>query len=185
MHLPNYIPKKPDDDLKFKPALRDPTRGSGLAILWGFITPCFFLGQSFFTKLVTSPRYNFDAKTISFGTSCTSSFLVLILGVTWYWRSVSGFDRKLFLIGFAGSIFDTIGKTFIQTAFSRGPAGPVAAFVEINNVLLVCAEALRTWTMPSGLEFFGFIGGITGGLSFIFPKELQMFKRFLLCVICC
>ena len=99
--------------MKFHQVERDPEMGSGIAIMWGFITPCFFLGQSFYTKYVTSDRFNFDAKTISYGTSCTSSFFILLLGVTWYWRSVSAFDSKLFCIGIAGAVFDVVGKSFI------------------------------------------------------------------------
>lgn len=97
-----------------------------------------------------------------------SSFIVLFIGVTWYWRSVAPFDRTLFLYGIAGSVLDTIGKSFIQTAFSKGPAGPVAAFVEMNNIVLIILDSFRAWSMPSGLEILGFILGITGGLCFVF-----------------
>ena len=96
--------------------------------------------------------------------------MVLLIGVTWYWRSVAPFDGKLFLIGIFGSVMDTIGKSFIQTALAKGPAGPVLAFVEMNNVLLIILEALRTWTFPTGLEILGFILGISGGLSFVFKE---------------
>lgn len=60
---------------------------SWIAIIWAVITPAFFLAQSFFTKYVVQPKYNFDAKTISFGTSSFTCFFVLIVGVTWYWRT--------------------------------------------------------------------------------------------------
>lgn len=111
--LPSDIPDDPDDGLLYRPSIRDPSYGTGIAILWGFITPCFFLIQSFYTKYVTSEKYNFHAYTISLGTSSFTSFLVLILGVTWYWPYVAPFNLKLFLIGIVGSILDTIGKSFI------------------------------------------------------------------------
>ena len=136
--------------------------------MWGFITPVFFLTQSFFTKFITQPKYGFNARTASFGTSSVVSFLVLIVGVTWYWKSVHPFDRTLFLIGIAGSILDTIGKSFIQTAFATGPAGPVTAFVEMNNVFLIVLDSIRTMTFPSGLEIIGFVLGISGGMCFVF-----------------
>jgi len=111
--------------------------------------------------------------TASYGSSCASSLVVLILGVTWYWRYEEQFDTYLFLIGIAGSILDTIGKSCIQNAYSKGPAGPVAAFVEMNNVLLIIAESFRTWTVPSSLEIVGFVLGISGGLAFVFPEKLH------------
>lgn len=156
-----------------------------LAILWGFITPCFFLAQSFYTKFITKPKYNFNIKTASFATSSCTSFVVLLVGVCWYWRSVHPFDRYLFLIGIVASVCDSVGKSFIQYAFSKGPAGPVAAFVEMNNVPLVLIDSLRTWTMPSFLEIIGFIFGILGGISFVFPKELNDFKYWFLRRFCC
>lgn len=171
-HAPNHIPEKPVDNnsLAFHPVIKDP-KGSSytwVAIIWGFITPCFFLAQSFFTKFITQPKYGFNARTASLGTSSFTSFLVLILGVVWYWRTVQPFDSKLFLIGIVGSILDTIGKSFIQTAFATGPAGPVTAFVEMNNVLLIVLDSLRTFTFPSALEIIGFVLGITGGMCFVF-----------------
>lgn len=114
LHAPNETPTvNPNGDMAFHPVIQDQKAPTWIAILWGFITPCFFLAQSFFTKFITQPKYNFNARTASFGTSSVTSFVVLIIGVTWYWRSVSPFDKKLFLIGIAGSAIDTVGKSFI------------------------------------------------------------------------
>lgn len=164
----NNLSLAPNGDLPFHQVISDPESPTWIAILWGFITPCFFLAQSFFTKFITQPKYNFDARTATFGTSSVTSFIVLLIGVFWYWRSVQPFDTKLFLIGIVGSILDTIGKSFIQTAFSRGPAGPVTAFVEMNNIWLIVLDSIRTWTLPSWLELLGFLLGISGGLCFVF-----------------
>lgn len=114
-HVPNFIPEQPanSDATVFHPELKDP-KGSSytlIAILWSIITPCFFLAQSFFTKFITGPKYGFNARTASFGTSSLTSFIVLLVGVLWYWKSVHPFDRKLFLIGIVGSILDTVGKS--------------------------------------------------------------------------
>lgn len=114
--------------------------------------------------------------TASYGTSCISSFVILMLGIVWYWRAVEPFNTYLFSIGILGSILDTVGKSCIQNAYSKGPAGPVAAFVEMNNVLLIIAEAFRTWMIPSSFEIVGFVLGITGGLAFVFPDKLHKFK---------
>ena len=81
--------------------------------------------------------------TISFASSCFSSIIIMIIGVTWYWREVDTFKKDLFIIGIFGSIFDSVGKACIQKAYSKGPAGPVSAFVELNNVFLVIFEAFR------------------------------------------
>ena len=51
-----------------------------------------------------------------------------------------------------------------------GPAGPVAAFVELNNVLLVIFEGLRLWHVPNYLEIIGFLLGIFGALVLAIPK---------------
>ena len=77
--------------------------------------------------MITKPKYNFVARTASFGSTSVGSFIILVIGVLWYWRVVEQLDPKLFLIGMVGSIIDAIAKSFIVTAFSRGPAGSVAA----------------------------------------------------------
>ena len=183
--IPNEIPINPADGVLYQPEIRDPKSPTWLAILWGVITPCFFLAQSFFTKFITQPKYNFDARTASFGTSSVTSFLVLILGVAWFWRSVQPFDSWLFGIGILGSIFDTVGKSFIQMAFANGPAGPVAGLVEINNVLLVVVEGFRLWKFPTLLEIIGFIFAISGGMAFVFPNQINKLKKCLLISFCC
>lgn len=53
LHFPNSTPDKPNDDISFHPVIADPKSPTWIAILWGFITPCFFLAQSFYTKFIT------------------------------------------------------------------------------------------------------------------------------------
>ena len=93
----------------------------------------------------------------------------MIVGVTWYWKEVDTFKKDLFVIGIFGSIFDSIGKACVQKAYSKGPAGPVGAFVELNNVILVIFEACRLWQLPKNLEFVGFAFGIIGALILCMP----------------
>ena len=137
------------DGMAYHPVLQDQQSPTWIALLWGFITPCFFLAQSFYTKYITSPRFNFCARTVCFGSSATTSFIVLIVGVSWYWRKVHPLDPQLFLIGIAASMVDTVGNACLQTAFSKGPAGPITAMVEMNNVFLVVLDAVRTNSMPT------------------------------------
>lgn len=108
--------------------------------------------------------------TVSFSTSCTTSTLIIILGACWYWQSVDSFNKRLFIIGFFGSIFDSCGKACIQKAYSTGPAGPVAAFVELNNVVLIIFEAIRSKRVPNYLEFLGFLFAIYGALILCIPE---------------
>lgn len=84
-----------------------------VAVLFGILTPCFFVASGLFIKHLTSPKVGFDAMTISFSTSCFSSILILIIGVSWYWREVETLNKRLFIIGFFGSIFDSCGKACI------------------------------------------------------------------------
>ena len=81
-------------------------------------------------KMITS-KYNFHARTTSFGSTSFGSFIIFLVGICWYWAFVEPLDSKLFLIGMAGSILDAIAKSFIQTAFSRGPVGSVAALAQL------------------------------------------------------
>jgi hypothetical protein len=84
-----------------------------IPVLFGFLTPCFFVTSGLYIKHLTSKRVGFDAITISFASSCLSSIIVMIVGVTWYWREVDTFKKHLFVIGIFGSIFDSVGKACI------------------------------------------------------------------------
>ena len=150
-------------------------------MLFGILTPCFFVASGLFIKHLTSPKVGFDAMTISFSTSCFSSILILIIGGSWYWLEVETFNKRLFIIGFFGSIFDSCGKACIQKAYSSGPAGPVSAFVELNNVVLIIFEAIRYMKMPNYLEFLGFIFAIVGALVLCIPEILTKWIRTLFC----
>lgn len=163
------IPSKPDDDLSFHPVIQDPQSPTWIAILWGFITPCFFLCQTFHIKFITS-KYNFHARTTSFGSTSFGSFIILLVGILWYWRVVEPLDLKLFLIGTAGSMIDAVAKSYIQAAFAKGPAGSVAALAQMQNILLVMLDAFRLWKVPTGLEILGFFLCITGGLCLVLKE---------------
>lgn len=53
LRIPNTPVAVPLDNLPFHPVIVDPKTPAWVAILWGFITPCFFLAQSFYTKFIT------------------------------------------------------------------------------------------------------------------------------------
>ena len=86
------------------------------------------------------------------------------------------------MIGFFGSIFESVGKACILKAFSKGPAGQVSALVELNNVLLVVFEAARLAKLPKNLELLGFLIGMFGAMVLCIPDELtKLFKCFFPC----
>ena len=51
------------------------------------------------------------------------------------------FNITLFWWGFFGSIINILGLVSLQFALSRGPAGPISAFVSISNVLFTIIES--------------------------------------------
>ena len=100
-------------DTKMLSVSFDPKVPKWVAVLFGLLTPVFFVTSGLFIKHLTSPRVGFDAMTISFATSFFSSTLIIILGVTWFWQYKEVFNTRLFVIGIFGSIFDSVGKACI------------------------------------------------------------------------
>ena len=169
-------------EVSIKIVIYDPRFPKWVAVLFGILTPCFFVTSALFIKHLTSKEVGFDAMTVSFATSSATSVLIIIIGAAWFWQEVETFNKRLFIIGFFGSILDTCGKACIQRAYSKGPAGPVAAIVECNNVLLILFEAIRTKRVPNYLEFLGFLCAILGALIMSIPDEINQCLR---CFFCC
>ena len=153
-----------------------------VAVLFGILTPFFFVASGFFIKHLTAPHVGFKATSVTFATQFFSSLVILIIGFAWYWREVKPLNKKMFLIGFFGSIFDSCGKACIQIAYANGPAGPITSFVELNNVALVILEGFRYRKVPNYLEFLGFIFAIIGTLVLCIPYQM---KRLFKCIFCC
>ena len=59
----------------------------------------------------------------------------------------------------------------------KGPGGPVAALVELNNVGLLGLESMREGRFPSYLEMVGFLLGISGGFSFLHPEKFRAVEK--------
>jgi len=53
LQIPNHIQPNTHDGVLYAPEIHDQKAPVWIAIMWGFITPCFFLGQSFYTKYIT------------------------------------------------------------------------------------------------------------------------------------
>ena len=180
LHAPNTIPEKPNDDMAFHPTIEDPQFPVWVAILWGFMTPCFFIMNTFTMKRNVI-RYNFEARTASFGATFVGSSLIFLLGICWYWQVVIALDWKMFGIGLVTSIIDTCSKALIQNAFSKGPAGSVGAVSQFSNILLLIFDALRMLKFPSGYEILGFMLCCSGGLCLILRDQVY---RLLRCICC-
>ena len=165
--------------------LQDDRVPKWIAVLFGILTPCFFVANGLYIKHLTAPHVRFDAITISFSTQLFSSLIILVIGFAWYWQEVEVLNKKMFLIGFFGSILDSLGKACIQKAYSCGPAGPISAFVELNNIALIILEAVRYMKMPNYLEFLGFIFAIVGALVLCIPEQLTYWLKCLFCCTSC
>lgn len=127
----------------------DPEFPKWVAVLFGLVTPMWMIGNSLWIKHLTQPSIGFDPLTNSFSSSFVASSIIIVIGAAWYWQQVEAFRGDLFLVGFLSSMLDVCGKACISKAFSRGPAGVVAALVEANNVILLIIESLRIGTFPN------------------------------------
>lgn len=54
----------------------------------------------------------------------------------------------------------------------------------MNNIFLILLDALRTWSLPTGLEFVGFLLGLAGGMCFVFKEPIYKVKDLFLRYIC-
>ena len=147
-----------------------------MPVLFGIATPVFFVSAGLFTKHATKPNVGFNPKIIWAVASFIGSAILLVVGLV-------GFSEKLrvggelYTLGFLSAIFDTLGKICVQTAYSKGPAGAVAAFVEMNNVALVIIESIRTRKPPTFMEGLGFILVICGAFVIILSEQFIKLLR--------
>ena len=61
-----------------------------------------------------------------------------------------GFEFELWLRGFFASLVNLLGSVFIISAFNTdgAPYGPIGALVNMQSIVVVIVEAIRTTTMP-------------------------------------
>ena len=107
-----------------------------IPVMYAILTPFLFSIQGLFIKHLTSERIGFDCTCVTFGASSFVCTIIIIVGIGYYWQNYQ-FDTYLFSVGLIGSIFDTVGIVSIQNAFSKGPAGPVAALGSCTALILV------------------------------------------------
>lgn len=109
-------------------------------VIFGVLTPVFFTLFGMTQKHMTSERVGFDPSFIS--NSAVFSVNVIILVVAIFYWSGAHFQYKLFICGFVGSVFDTLGKVTSLNALAYGPGGPSTALVTLSGPYLVLAVAL-------------------------------------------
>lgn len=55
-------------------------------VLFGIITPFWMIANGLFVKHLTQEHIGFDAINVSFLSSGFGSIVIVIVGVSWYWR---------------------------------------------------------------------------------------------------
>tara|TARA_B110000285_G_C14874891_1_gene491003 strand:+ start:207 stop:482 length:276 start_codon:yes stop_codon:yes gene_type:complete len=90
---------------------------------------------------MTSERVGFEPSSISNSAVLIVNLLMLFAAIA-YWNVVE-FSLRLFLLGFVGSIFDTLGKVSSLNALRFGPGGPSTALVGLSGPYLVVVVALQ------------------------------------------
>ena len=85
-------------------------------------------------------------------------------------------------MGLIGSIINTAGLTFMNTAISCGPMGPVSSIGGCSNILLVVVEAVKHRKTPSYIELISLILGFLGALELVIPDVVHSILK---CLFCC
>ena len=114
-----------------------------MPIIFTFLTALSFLLTSLFLRHLETKE--FDALTVYISTQMVASALILVVGISVFWKSVqSFFSAHLIFISLLPMILETIAKNLMAEALStRADSNRIFAIVEMNNILLVVFE----WSM--------------------------------------
>ena len=97
--------------------------------------------------------------------------IIQIIAVV-YWYKVS-FDARIFWIGLASGLFESLGKTCIQTAIAIGLAGPASAISSVGGVELVIYEAIKNGRMITFIETVALILSFIGSVTLVVPNAVK------------
>ena len=125
-----------------------------IPVLFAIVTPIFFAAYNMVMKHMTLEKpmgRGFNAYTLSFSSAFVSCVIIQLFAILWYWSYIAPIDWTLFAFGFVCSIFDNIGITFINKAFSCGPVGPITAYLMLCLVAFVITESIRLLKVPNYL----------------------------------
>ena len=94
-----------------------------------------------------------------------------IIGIYNFTTHAIEFEFELWLRGFFGSLVNLLGSIFIVSAFNTNgaPFGPIGALVNMQTIIVVSVEAIRTRTMPYSMQIVGLLLGIIGALVLTIP----------------
>ena len=98
-----------------------------------------------------------------------------IIGLYNFFTGAIEFEFELWIRGFFASLVNLLGSVFIISAFNTdgAPYGPIGALVNMQSIVVVCAEAIRTMTMPYSLQIAGLVLGIVGALILTIPDQMR------------
>jgi hypothetical protein len=92
----------------------------------------------------------------------------MMIGI-YYWTHFY-FVKRFFILGFFGSILNTVGIVFIVNALAIGPAGSSTALCNLSHILLMFSQSIIYWKLPSVFEVTGMLFGIIGSLVLTVPQ---------------
>ena len=137
-------------------------------VLFGILMPLVFVTNGMMQKHMTQPRIGFVGSDVVNTSIIIVNTIILIVAII-YWVK-SGFVQKLFWIGFAGSIFDSIGKVCSLTALEYGPGGVSTVICSLSGPLLVVVVALVDQKMLKLTEFIALIFCMFGSFVLVVPS---------------
>ena len=159
-------------------------RPAWLAVIFGMITPLGFATNAIFARFLTY-ELRFDPKRLQFSAGTVMSIIVQAIAILfWYYNPndiYKSFSINLFWWGFFGSIINILGLVSLQFALSKGPAGPISAFVSLSNVLLTLAECFYNQQALKMTELIGFVIGFLGVLILVVPELFEKIFYFMTC----
>ena len=117
---------------------------------------------------MTSERVGFDPSSISNSAVLIVNLIMLFAAIA-YWNVVQ-FSLRLFVVGFVGSIFDTLGKVSSLNALRYGPGGPSTALVALSGPYLVIVVALQAQKMIKPTEILALILCLLGAFTIVIPQ---------------
>ena len=105
---------------------------------------------------------------LGYGAFTLASIFNMVFAL-YYWMRVE-FIKRLFVVGFFGSIINTIGLVCQVNALAIGPPGPSTALANIQNIILLVTQSVRYMRAPTILEVMGIMVGLTGSLVLTVPQ---------------
>lgn len=139
----------------------------------GVFTPITFAVSIMLMKHLTTDRMGFNSSDVTFSSTGFIQFFTLVVAISWYWTKIESLDWYLFLLGFIGSVTQSLGMSFINKAFTLGPSGTVSALGSVSAFFLVLIQAVKNLKSPRTLEIIGFIIGFIGALVLVIPDAFK------------